>query len=109
MTVTNPGVLRGAKRLQVAFYGRGLGPWGSALPKWGDLTDGEQAEFITLAQVFHDAEAHCGTDAGAVAQRAAEVLAHKRGGDVTARMFVDYMRRRYAEYHNHYLDALAER
>lgn len=108
MTATNPCVLRGAKRLQVAFYGRSLGPWGSALPKWGDLTDMERAEFITLAQVFHDAEAHCGTDAEAVAQRATEVLAHKRGDGVTTRMFVDYMRQRYAECHNHYLDALAE-
>lgn len=107
--MTHPDVLTGAKRLQVAYYGRELGPWGSAIPTWGDLTGEQQDEFITLAQGFHDAEHHHGTDSDLVARHTAETLAHMRGTGVTPRMYRSYMRRRYAEYTNHHLDGLAKR
>lgn len=107
--MTHPDVLTGAKRLQVAYYRRELGPWASAIPTWGDLTSKQQDEFITLAQAFHDAEHHHGNNPDLVADHAAETLNHMRPENTTPRAYAQYIADRYREYTNHHLDGLASR
>lgn len=99
-----PEVVRGAKRLQRAFYKRKLGPWPGVVKRWELLTDSERAEFLRVAALFHDAErAHDG-NADAVVAEVARELRPKVPDDYPADKLTAYVSARYAEYTNPYLD-----
>lgn len=91
-------LLDGAKRLQVAFYRKRLGPWESRIPAWGDLAAEERGEFLVVARSFHNAERVHGTDTQRVVKHAARALQHLKPERVDMGLFEHYFEERYKEY-----------
>lgn len=91
-------LLDGAKRLQVAYYRKKLGPWRSRIPAWEDLVGQEQEEFLLVARAFNDGEALYGTDTERVIKHAAEVLQRLKPELVDMELFERYFEERYKEY-----------
>ena len=101
---TRPTILRGAKRLQVAYYKKRLGPWESAIPKWEDLTSEQRNEFIAVATALNEAESTHGADVESVVKEAAKAIQHLKPEHADMAQFERYLALRYAEYANHFLD-----
>jgi hypothetical protein len=99
-----PEVVRGAKRLQRAFYKRKLGPWSNVVTPWRFLTDAERAEFLRVAALFHAADYLHDGNADAVVAEVARELRPKVPDDYPADKLTAYVTARYAEYTNPYLD-----
>lgn len=99
-----PEVIRGAKRLQRAFYKSKLGPWENVITPWEFLTEAERVEFLQVAALFHAAEyLHDGKAEAVVADVVREIrpeVSDKYPTDV----LMAYVSDRYAEYTNPYLD-----
>lgn len=97
-------VTRGAKRLHRAFYKRKLGPWESVITPWQFLTDGQRAEFLRVAALFHAAEYVRDNDHDKVVAEVARELSPNVPADYPADKLTAYVAARYAEYGNTYLD-----
>ena len=97
-------VTRGAKRLHRAFYKRKLGPWESVVTPWQFLTDGQRAEFLRVAALFHAAEYVHDNDHDKVVAEVARELSPNVTADYPADKLTAYVAARYAEYGNTYFD-----
>jgi hypothetical protein len=98
-----PEVVRGAKRLQRAFYKRRLGPWEGVITPWQFLTDTERAEFLHVAALFHAAEyVHDGNLDAVIAEVAREL--RPKAGNCEPYKLTAYVAARHAEYTNPALD-----
>lgn len=97
-------VTRGAKRLHRAFYKRKLGPWESVVTPWQFLTDGQRAEFLRVAALFHAAEYVHDNDHDKVVAEVARELSPNVPADYPADKLTAYVAARYAEYGNTYFD-----
>ena len=99
-----PEVTRGAKRLHRAFYMRKRGPWESVITPWQFLTDGQRAELLRLAALFHAAEYVHDNDHDKVVAEVARELTPDVPDDCPADKLKAYVAKRYAEYTNAHLD-----
>ena len=98
-----PEVIRGAKRLQRAYYKRRLGPWENVIPHWSFLTDSQRDEFLKMAALFYAAEyLHDGNADAVVADVANEL--RRDMPNISADMVTAYVANRYANYTNPDLD-----
>lgn len=95
-------LLEGARRLQVAYYMKKLGPWRSRIPAWGDLSAEERGEFLVVARAFWNAEKVHGTDTERVVKHAAGALQYLKPDRVDMSLFEHYFAQRYEEYTGEY-------
>lgn len=99
-----PGVIRGAKRLQRAFYKRMRGPWENVVTPWQFLSGAERAEFLHMAALFHAAEYFYDGNVNDVITNVALELRPKAPITCSPAQLAEYVAARYAEYNDPYLD-----